>query len=447
LATVPAWAWQSPSGKIAPRLEQLLLQEPEQPRSVYIWLADEYDIAALAQRLEREGADLQRRAREVIGNLRTHARKTQAPLLEWLRARTGVDTSTIRPFWVANLVFATMTPDAIRAAAARPDVRLVDLNAPLVVESVTRTEAPEVVEAPVAPGAAEPGLVVIHAPEMWAMGYTGYGRVAFTNDTGVHPDEPAIRNQFRGLTAPPEWSWFSYEGDEHQPYDCGDHGTHVTGTILGLDRLEDDTIGVAFNAQWVGAAILCGIGTADNVAAFQWALDPDGNPDTFEDMPDVINNSWYDPSIDDPCDNIYVPILTALEAAGIAVVFSAGNEGPEAGTITNPHNINVNVVNAFTVGALNGNVASLPIANFSSRGPSACPGTGSIRIKPEVSAPGVQVRSCVGGGYDYYSGTSMASPHVAGAILLLKEAFPYLTGYDLKMALYQSATDLGAPGE
>ncbi|MBK8622180.1 MAG: S8 family serine peptidase [Saprospiraceae bacterium] len=191
------------------------------------------------------------------------------------------------------------------------------------------------------------------------------------------------------------------------------------------------------------------MGTSDNIGAFEWAVDPDGNEDTADDIPDVINNSWYDPSLNElDCYSVYVPILQTLEVIGVAVVFSAGNEGPDPGTITQPHNININEVNAFTIGALNGNSSALPIADFSSRGPSHCEGEGSIKIKPEVSAPGVQVRSCVPGNeFALLNGTSMAAPHVSGAILLLKEAFPDLGGKDFKLALYNTCRDLGAPGE
>ncbi|MBC7886005.1 MAG: S8 family serine peptidase, partial [Saprospiraceae bacterium] len=294
----------------------------------------------------------------------------------------------------------------------------------------------------------ERGLTVIHAPEMWALGYTGYGQKAFVADTGVDPSHPALEFQYNGFLSNDHDSWFSFS-DREKPFDCDRHGTHVAGTILGLDRNTNDTIGVAFNATWIAGGILCGIGTEDNIGAFEWAMDPDNNPETTEDMPDVINNSWYDPSLGElDCYSIYVPVLEALEAAGIVVVFSAGNEGPEPGTITQPHNINIHEVNAFTVGALNGNNPAHPIASFSSIGPSHCEGEGSIKIKPEVSAPGMAVRSCIPfGQYGYLSGTSMAAPHVSGAILLLKEAFPYLGAKDLKLALYHSCTDLGEPGE
>ena len=284
---------------------------------------------------------------------------------------------------------------------------------------------------------------------MWALGYTGYGKVTFANDTGVDPGHPAFKLKYRGHFVNAEQSWFEFNSSNTQPFDCSDHGTHTLGTMIGLDRNTNDTIGVAFNALWIGSPILCGIATEDNIAALQWALDPDDNPNTVDDMPDAINNSWHDSSLDSSdCVSIYVSVLDALEASGIAVVFSAGNEGPDPGTITPPHNINTGLVNSFTVGALDGNSPGLEIANFSSIGPSQCGSTGSLLIKPEVSAPGVNVRSAVlDGEYGLKSGTSMAAPHVVGAILLLKEGFPNLTGTELKLALYNTCTDLGTPGE
>ena len=165
-------------------------------------------------------------------------------------------------------------------------------------------------------------------------------------------------------------------------------------------------------------------------------------------MPDAINNSWFDPGVNGECNSAYVNILNAAEAVGIAIVFSAGNDGPNASTITSPKNINTDLVNSFAVGAVNGNSNTFTIAGFSSRGPSICGGEESLLIKPEVSAPGQNVRSCeLDGSYGLKSGTSMAAPHVAGAIVLLKEAFPTLTGTEIKLALYFTCRDLGTVGE
>jgi subtilisin family serine protease/PKD repeat protein len=436
---------------VSKKLLDKMEAEPAAFHSVHLVLGDRVNLQAIDAQLSAQRTTAEWRSEAVILALKNKAQETQAPLLSFLKNLPGFVGESVNSYWIANAIFASMNAGAIAQLSHHPAVEWIGLNGKLELEKVEQSPPPPTW----APDGREPGLAAIKAPAMWAMGYTGYGQLAFTNDTGVFPDHPAIANRYRGLYVPKEQTWFEIDSIDllptgnFDPYDCGSHGTHVTGTILGLNRLQNDTIGVAFNAQWIGAPILCGIGTEDNVAAFQWSLDPDADPTTADDMPDIINNSWYDPSLDTiDCFSVYVPVLEALEAAGIAVVFSAGNEGPGTMTITPPHNINLHEVNAFTVGALNGNTGSLPIADFSSRGPSHCPHPdSSVLIKPEVSAPGVSVRSCVPGGYAFFNGTSMAAPHVSGAILLLKEAFPNLTGKELKLALYHSCTDLGTPGE
>lgn len=432
---------------ISSRLMERIDQFPDAQHSFFIVLKDRVDAQALNESLRARRAGLAQRSQEVITILRAKAEATQGPILQYLAQHPEVQPGSIKPYWITNMIFAEARASVIASLSHHPDVDFLDWNAPLAKSSHEKAFS---MQTGVSPGGKEPGLTAIKAPALWAMGYTGYGRVAFTNDTGVDPTHPAVASHFRGFYGAPGNSWFEFNSTSTDPYDCDDHGTHVTGTILGLDRLNHDTIGVAFNAKWVGASTIgCGngFGNQDNIAAFQWAADPDGNPATFEEIPDAINNSWYDPSIDNDCTSVYVDVLNALDAIGVAVIFSAGNEGPGVQTITPPHNINTDIVNSFTVGAVNGNIGSLPIADFSSRGPSNCGGEGSLLIKPEVSAPGVSVRSCVPGGYAFFNGTSMAAPHVTGAVLLLREAFPYLPGHEIKLALYYTAIDLGDPGE
>jgi subtilisin family serine protease len=434
---------QTPNGHITERLRQKMEAEPNAYHSVSILLNDRVDVGTYFQQFQKERLGQQERFDMLVPVLQQKAKQTHAPLIEWLQQSPDVQTETIHSYWITNLLFVSMRSAGIEELSSWEIIDYIDLNVPLQ-QTAVEDEAPAFVE----PDGVEPGLLAINAPALWDMGYTGYGTVSFTNDTGVDPSHPAISTNFRGFYTEGQAAWYDYESENVDPFDCGDHGTHVTGTIMGLDRHTNDTIGVAFNSQWIGAAILCGIGTEDNVAAFEWSLNPDEDFDTTDDVPDVINNSWRDPGLEGECTSLYVPVLEAMETLGIAVIFSAGNEGPEDETVTPPHNININLLNSFTVGALNGNNPSYLIANFSSRGPSICGGTGSLLIKPEVSAPGVQVRSCVpGDGYGLKSGTSMSAPHVAGAALLLKEAFPDLLGYEIKEALYFSAVDLGDPGE
>jgi Subtilase family/PKD domain/Secretion system C-terminal sorting domain/Ig-like domain CHU_C associated len=436
---------------VSTRLLKQIAAHPNEHILVYTLLEDRVDVADLGVEFEKDRLPVERRVETLIHTLKAKAENTQPAFIQYLQTVAGIHPASIRSFWITNVIFMEANAEAIAALSRRPELSWIDMN---VANAADEFETMDCALAPV-PNGREKGLEAINAPALWAMGYTGYGQVAFSADTGIDPFHPAINFKYRGLYADHSETWSSFDQNgnpisNNTPTNCGDHGNHTTGTILGLDRMTNDTIGVAFGANWIGAAILCGVGTEDNIGAFQWALDPDNNPATFEDMPDVINNSWFDPDMDSDqeCEGIYKPIITALELAGIANIFSAGNEGPNPGTITVPKNINTDTLNSFTVGALNGNASSLPVADFSSQGPSACGGEGSLLIKPEVSAPGENVRSCeLDGTYGTKSGTSMAAPHVAGAVLLLKEAFPYLSGKDLLRAIYHSCTDLGDTGE
>lgn len=359
----------------------------------------------------------------------------------------------VHSYWLVNMLELEADATAIiwlqqqseLAEIERSDAFEIGFEAP-----IASTEAPEVANG------REPGLTVIGAPTLWQMGYTGRSRKAMLMDTGVWPEHPALQGKFLGNRLGLQGTWLGY--DEPSPRDkSGNHGTHVIGTVLGLDTTTRDTIGVAFGAYFIATdPIVTDISLVkpwtELIRAFQWAINPDGDSSTTNDIPDVINNSWgrANPGMDSLCGHpMIVQAFSAVEAVGIANVFSAGNNGPGVSTGGVPAQLVLDTLNLFAVGALDGNNASLPIAGFSSRGPTTCPTPGgSFAIKPEVSAPGVNVRSADGRtGYGTKSGTSMAAPHVSGAVLLLKEAFPQLSGRQLLNALYQTAVDLGDPGE
>ena len=416
------------------RLQNAIDDNPDDFHKVIFLFADRVDALAMNEDFYARNLTLSQRNVELFSALKTKANSVQTPYLQAFQSSTKV--KNIRSFWISNIIYAEVTGDYLAELSHDTAIDYMDLSVPLAIDEYTSAPAPF----PPTPNGTEIGLRRIKADSMWAMGYTGYGRTAFTIDTGVDGSHPALVDKFHGNCVDLDQAWFDF--DTNYPVDYSDHGTHVTGTIMGLDRSTNDTIGVAFDAQWLAAPTIGG--SVNNISSFEWALDPDSDPSTTDDMPDVINNSWWDPSADN-CSDIYVSILNTLEATKIAVVFSAGNNGPEASTITRPKNINTDLVNSFTVGALNG---STSIADFSSRGPSICSGEGSLNIKPEVSAPGFSVRSCIPGAeYDLKNGTSMAAPHVSGAILLLREAFPNTTATEVKMALYMSASDLGETGE
>ncbi|MCB0307196.1 MAG: S8 family serine peptidase, partial [Calditrichaeota bacterium] len=440
--------------KIAPPLQKALDQAIEGNGTVraLIMLEDKVDILAFDQQLYAESVSLNERAYRVITTLQAKAEATQGSLLSFLASKSADEVVRYQAFWVANIIAVEAQPSVIMDLSTRLDVGYLQLDGELKYdEPVAREPATEV------PNGVEPGLKVINAHLMWQAGITGAGVIVMGMDTGVDVNHPALSYKWKGNSVPASQAWFDPNTGSPTPTDCDNHGTHTMGTMTGLDPATHDTIGVAFGAEWIAAKTICSSPhTSNSISAFQWAMDPDGNPSTHEDMPVGINNSWWDPSITsstqcNPAQNPYIDVLTAVEASGIGVVFSAGNSGPSSTSITAPKNVNLSEVHFWATGAVDGNNPSLPIASFSSRGPvvSSClTGNSSLDIKPEASAPGVSVRSSIiGGGYSNFSGTSMAAPHVVGALALLRQAHPNKTGAELKMALYTTATDLGAVGE
>jgi subtilisin family serine protease len=437
--------------EVSSRLQDAMSNaNPDDYIRVLVLLRDQVDVAALDEKYYRESATLQQRAAELINSLQEKARTTQVNILSYLEEKSNQGrVFRYESFWISNLVMVETKLDVINELILRLDVSQMDLDAILELDKPVEVieNAPEGIES------VESGLKIINAHLLWAMGITGQGRLVMGVDTGVQLQHPALQYKWRGNHVPYNQAWFDPSGGTTTPNDCDYHGSHTMGTMVGRSTTTADTVGVAINAEWIAAKTICSSPhTSNSIAAFQWAMNPDGNPATTDDMPDAISNSWYDPDVTNECSGIYKTTLDALEAAGIAVVFSAGNNGPGVSTITKPKNINTNPVNVFCVANINGaswlGGSTDPITSSSSRGPSLCGGTGSLLIKPEVSAPGTSVRSCnSSGGYTLATGTSMASPHVAGAVALLKQAFPNLTGRQILEALYNTARDLGTAGE
>ena len=405
------------------------------------------------QQFKQEKISNVKRPTLIINKLQTQSDESQLVLIDNLKAQFPFGVKNIRQFWIVNILVLEANPKAIQFISNFPGVALIDIEESKIQMNEHFTMSKQSVSKAI--GSPEPGLIAINAPALWAMGYTGRGTVVYDYDTGVWPDHPAFSDRFMGNYFPLSQSWLGYY-KENPTGLYNSHGTHTLGTMAGLDTAVNDTIGCAFGAYWIACdhirssvAELPPI--TDMVMAFEWALDPDGNPSTTHDIPDVINNSWrwYDDADTNYCSGFVVNLMNAIEAAGIANVFSGGNFGPSNTTVSSPQRINTSDVNTFSVGSVNGNASfPYPISSFSSIGPKQCPGSGSLAIHPEVVAPGQNVRSAWGpSGYNSISGTSMAAPHVSGACLLLKEAFPTATGEDILRALYTTATDLGTTGE
>jgi bacillopeptidase F len=442
---------QSNTGTLSPRLAQM---PADAKVEAYVFLRDRANLSALRQAFRNDAVPVQLRPSRVKQALEAIAQSSQQQLNTRIHEAGLQHAIEIKgQHHLINMLHVSARAEVLQQLAFAPEVEYIELA------SVFRLhyEAPvaKMVDASRSVGGHEPGLEAIHAPFMWNLGYTGLGRRLYTVDTGVWPIHPALSNQWRGNFYPQEQCWVGF--DFPNPADKPDaHGTHVTGTVLGLDRGTADTIGIAFNATFMATdpivEDLADVKPLDVIlSAFEFALDPDNNPNTTDDVPDVICNSWGfgDTVIAGLCTNPFIVALyDALDAAGIAVEFSAGNEGPGVSTMGMPAYVVLDSLTVFSVGAVDAASPLLTAASFSSRGPSSCGDTPELQIKPEVCAPGVNVRSSVQSNqYAQYSGTSMAGPHVAGAVLLLKEAFPFLPGRELLNALYQTATDLGPEGE
>jgi bacillopeptidase F len=272
---------------------------------------------------------------------------------------------------------------------------------------------------------------------MWDAGYDGTGTVVASMDTGVDYLHPDLAAAWRDGSN----SWFDPNGEHSTPYDASGHGTQTTSLMVGGDA-GGHSIGVAPGAQWIAVKIFNDAGFASLSAihqGFQWLLDPDGKPRT-NDIPDVVNNSWGFPNLVGQCYTEFSYDIEVLKAAGIAVVFSAGNRGSLGNESPADNSA------SFAVGSVD---SSLNVAASSSRGPSACDNS----FFPEVVAPGVSVRSAdltFGGvfpdSYASVSGTSFAAPHAAGTIAMLRQANPDTSVAELEQALTSTALDLGAAG-
>jgi subtilisin family serine protease len=458
VATLLVWSSTS-AGEIHPLLLSRLSSLREDERiSVLVFMEAQADIRTLHRHHVRTAASREVRHREVIQLLQQTAAQGQKSLLDYLNERTAAGTvDGFTSYWITNCVVVRCTKDEVEKLAARSDVAELWENFRVrLIEPVpdVRGERWRLDEHLVTAG-----LRAIRADSVWyRLGITGAGRLLGSIDTGVQYGHPALMARWRGNFAPWSECWFNPVSAALMPVDFDStgysHGTHTMGTMCGLGSASGDTVGVAWGARWIASPGIIGDNfsqMANNItSSFQWMADPDGDPSTLDDVPDVVSNSWgVDggfPGFFD-CDNRWNAVIYNAEAAGVVVVFACGNSGPQSQTLGSPANIANSDYFNFAVGAVDATHSSwpYPIASFSSRGPSDCDSTA---IKPEIVAPGYQVYSSSAHyGYAYLDGTSMACPHVAGTVALMREADPNLSVEMAKEILMRTARDEGDPGE
>lgn len=376
---------------------------------------------------------------EVISELKSTANTEQKTVLKFLeQEKVKGNVDSIKPYFIVNGISVTATKEVAEKIAAFTEVEKVLPNETRQLFTSKKTESKLMNDIQ----NIEWSVDKVGAPSVWDMGIDGSGVVVASIDSGVEWSHPALKEKYRGYNPDTgevdhNFNWFDATAGKSVPYDDLDHGTHVTGTMVGSELDGSNKIGVAPGAKWIAVKAFASDGgsDADILAAAEWILAPtDADGNTRVDLaPDIVNNSWGGgPGLDE----WYRDVVIEWRNADIFPAFAAGNTsmfnpgGPES--IANP----ANYPESFAVGATDNNDV---IGDFSLRGPSPYG-----EIKPDISAPGANIRSSVPGGKyeDGWDGTSMAAPAVSGVIALLYEIDASITVAEIEEVLLKTATPL-----
>lgn len=383
-------------------------------------------------------------AEVIVNKLQQTARASEQEIWPVLKEEiTKGNINDYRPFWIVNAFTAQINAAALKRLSALPQVihirpeRQYTLSTPLNYIPVENRNDTQYTPAAYQAGTGESpwNLELIKAPLVWQQGIYGKEIVVAIMDTGVDLNHPVLNERYRGNLQghSHETSWYdaaAASGGQVNsgPRDLNGHGTHIAGVILGGSPQEP--FGVAPGARWIAVNIFNKGYAWDShiIQAFQWLMAPEGNP---KNAPRIINCSWASRP-EYVRDYLQWEILHNLERAGIFVVFAAGNNGTSGpgSPASYPH--------AFSVGAVQKEGETIKIADFSSRGPVNWQGI--IYAKPEISAPGIKIRSSwLNNGYTILDGTSLAAAHVSGTAALLLESKPELSPAEIKYILQQAA--------
>ncbi len=357
--------------------------------------------------------------------LENHARISQRSFIEYIKS-LDKDIS-YESLWITNAVIVNCDRTTIELLANRDEIDSVWLN--------SEVKLIQPVNAPYKPGIKkgsgnEWNIDLINVPAVWEKyNLRGEGVLIGHIDTGCDGNHPDCQGKI--------YAFRDFISDNNDAaYDDQSHGTHTVGTILG-GNASGKFIGVAPRATIAVAKVFDKNGSAKDDAilkAMQWIMDPDSNPST-NDTPRLVSNSWGSSQLA----KTYWDVVYNWRAANIYPLFAAGNSGPSPKTVGTPGGF----PHSVAVGAT---TSSDKIASFSSRGPITWDGVNYI--KPDVSAPGENIYSAMPGGkWASKSGTSMATPLVAGVIALLYQARSDLSIDEITQILETTGKDLGEPGK
>lgn len=390
----------------------------------YVYLYEEPD---LSEAYEIDNWD--ERGWFVFNILTENAERTQVPILTLLEQQTAASyVNHYKSYWIINCIEVEGNINSIVSLASMEQVKSIEYPKQMELIDGLLEDSEDG-----NPDAVEWNIQKILAPEVWAnFGVTGQGIVVGNIDTGVEYNHPALINQYRGNLGGGQfdhnYNWYDPTGTyPNFPGDNHSHGTHVMGISVGSDG-GSNQIGVAPGAKWIAAKGCEGPSCSHPylLSALQFMLSPTNlsgnNPDPTK-RPHVINNSWGGCIFH----TTFRTAVSNLRAAGILCVFSAGNTGGNCPSVPSCYTIGTpgTYKESFAVG---NTTSTDEISNTSLWGPSVDPTEPNV-IKPEVSAPGTNIRSSIpGGSYGPKSGTSMAAPHVTGLVALLLSKYNSLIG-------------------
>jgi len=448
-------AFGAASALVSPDLEnRLALTAPGTSLSVSVVLKAQFDPELLNSLVD--GMPRAQRRLEVSRILSEFAAGEQAGLLELL---AGNGARNIRPLWIVNAVSCEMTLELIKLVSARPEVAYVGSGS---------DPASDVLEEPGT--TADPsdeipwGVQRVNAPAVWALGHTGQGIVVGLIDTGTDYTHTDLEDHMWIDPNYPHHGW-DFENSDNDPMDEMGHGTMTAG-FISADGSAGSQCGVAPDAQ----LMLCRVRTAADPQAevqcweaMQFCVAPPLSPANGADVICLALGwriAW------NPQQATWRTVANNVNAAGLCQFASPGSEGSTnppydircPGHVPppwwNPENSGTGELSGIvSVGATDSDDL---IASFSSRGPTTWQAVAPFNdyayppglTKPEVSAPGVNVKTTLlGGGYTVVSGTSWSTAVGAAAAAVLLSRDPDLSPAEVDEALELSAVDLGTPGK
>ncbi|MBD3369580.1 S8 family serine peptidase [Candidatus Fermentibacteria bacterium] len=400
--------------------------------------------------IEASTVGMTRRARQdfVIDALKNLANVSQADVIDFL---SDANARNISSFWMGNFIYAEASRDVILEVSRRGDVWYVEYADPEggLIEPVDRHDlTPEERGRDIAWGVEQ-----INAPDVWSMGYEGDSVIVGVIDTGVDYYHTDLCNNMWHDTPAGEHYGYDFYDQDPDPMDDYGHGTHCAGTVAGDGAAGTET-GVAPSAIIMALRIDYYTGGYPTwIDAMEWAADRDADVLTMSLGTSPVGNATLREAEEDA--------LTA----GIYHSVAAGNDGPGSGTILasgdcpppwfHPDQTYHGGTSAVvTAGATD---SGDNIASFSSRGPVTWWGSvapwndysdSDPLLDPDISGPGVDIVSTQWtGGYTTMSGTSMATPHLAGTAALIISANPDLSVAQIDSIIEVTSLDLGTAGK